>query len=313
MNFKSVFFIVMIISGILFYACGSDKQAQSQTDSNARLELANAYQNNGLYQAAVDEYLVYLAEYPVEPERKANTYYTIANIYFDRLNDYEKALEYYFKIKYLYPESNLQGETGKKIVNCLERLHRSADAARVMEKEASLDQEAVAENRPGKVLADLGDRKITQGDLDFQITKLPPYMQDQFKNKETKKQLLQQLIAEELLYDSAKRKGLDKDKDVIEASFQAQRALMVQKLLQDELKDKINIQPEDVELFYMAHKDMYVEKDSQGKVKRQKPFEEVAQKAAQDLAMDRQQQESQKIIERLMQTKKVKIYDNRIR
>ncbi|MBN2707931.1 MAG: SurA N-terminal domain-containing protein [Calditrichaceae bacterium] len=313
MNFKSVIFVVMIVTGVLLLACGSDKQAQSQTDSNARLELANAYQNNGLYQAAVDEYLVYLAEYPVEPERRANTYYTIANIYFDRLNDYEKALEYYFKIKYLYPESNLQGETGKKIVNCLERLHRSMDAARVMEKEASLDQEAVAESRPGQVLADLGDRKITQGDLDFQVTKLPPYMQDQFKNKETKKQLLQQLIAEELLYESAKRKGLDKDKDVIEASFQAQRALMVQKLLQDELQDKINIQPEDVELFYMAHKDMYVEKDSKGNVKRQKPFEEVAQRVAQDLAMDRQQQESQKIIERLMQTKKVKIYENRIR
>jgi peptidyl-prolyl cis-trans isomerase C len=282
-------------------------------DPQISLDLANAYSVNGLYQAAVNEYLFYLNTYEVESGRQANTYYLIANLYFERLHDYEKALEYYLKIKHYYPESPLQSEIGKQIVSCLERLQRTTEAIQAMEKEASLDKKAVTENRPGEVLAEIGAKQITQGDLDFQLSKLPPYMQKQFNNKEAKIKLLQQLVAEDLLYESAKRRGLEKDKEVIEAAFQAQKAFMVQKLLQDELKDKIKIDENDVELYYMAHKDNYSERDDKGNVTRQKAFNEVQQQAAQDLFQDRQQRETQKLVEQYMVSEKVKIHENRIR
>ena len=295
---------------ILLFSCRNQQAEQVSPDS--KLNLANAYYTNGLYRASVKEYLEYVDNYSIDDARKANTYFTIANIYFDRINDYEKALEYYFKIKYLYPESQLQSEVGKKIVNCLERLQKSTDAARILEKDAALDKSKVIEHKPGQVLAEIGDKKITQGDLDFEISKLPVYVQEQFTDKKRKKEFLQQLILQELLYDSAKRQELDKDKDVIEGTFRAQKSLMAEKILQSELKNEVNIKPEDVELFYLAHKDRYVEKNDKGEVTRQKELAEVQQQVAQDLSMDRQQQAYQKLADRLMKAENVKLYDNRI-
>ncbi len=301
---------LILLFALLIAACSKpQKPAVAEQD---KLNLANAYYTNGLYQAAADEYLDYVRRYPLDAARQANTYYTIANIYFDRLNDYQNALKFYFKIKYLYPQSNLQKEVGKRIVNCLERLERSNDAQRLVQKEAALDKSQVKESKPGAVLAKIGQRTITQGDLDYEISKLPTYLQEDFKNPKKKLEYLKQYILQELLYDSAKRQGLDKDKEVIEGTFRAKKALMAQKLLNEELKKQVKIDPEDVQLYYQAHKDKYAEKDDKGKVKRQKSFAEAQQQAAQDLAMEKQQQAYQKLADRLMQAEDVQLFENRI-
>jgi len=305
---KSIFILL-----IALFMINCSQQSQPAVSAEARLNLANAYYTNGLYEASVQEYLAYLDTHDLESGRRANTYFTIANIYFERLNDYEKALEYYFKVKYLYPESNLQSEVGKKLVSCLERLQKSTDAQRILEQDAALDKDQVSENLPGQVLAQIGERKITQGDLDFEIQRLPVYIQGEFNSKKKKQELLQQIVLQELLYDSAKRQDLDKDKDIIEGSFRAQKSLMAEKILQQELRDKVKIEPQDVELYYLAHKDKYVEKDDEGKVARQKPLNEVQQQAAQDLALERQQQAYQELVARLMQAENVKLYEGRIK
>ena len=304
----------LLLFTLFLMIVSSCKNANKQTiiSEQAALQLANAYYTNGLYQAAVNQYLQYLNDYTLKPNRVANTYYTIGNIYFERIKDYQKALEYYLKVKYLFPQSALQKEVSKKIVACLERLERSQDAVRVMESEAALDSSQVHKNRPGQVLAVIGQRKITQGDLDFEISKLPPAVQDQFKDRQKKKELLQQLVLQDLLYESAKRQGLDKDKDVIEGVFQAKKALMANKLLQKELQDKIKIEPSELELYYKANKERYVEKDKNGKVIRQKPFNEVQQQVAQDLFLEKQQKAYQELAERLMKAEGVTIYEDRI-
>lgn len=304
--------ILSLLSILLIVACKKQNK-RLLVDEKTALELANAYYTNGLYQAAVDQYLQYLNDYQPDERRVANTYFTIGNIYFERLNDYEKALEYFFKVKYLFPQSSLQKEVNKKIVACLERLERTQDAVRVMQNEAALDTNEVVKNRPGQVLAVIGDRKITQGDLDFEISKLPPSVQEQFNDPQKKKELLQQLVLQELLYKSAKRQGLDRDKEIIEGVFQAKKALMANKLLQKELQAKIKLEPEEVELYYKANKERYAEKDKDGKVIRQKSFNEVQQQVAQDLLMEKQQKAYQELAERLMQAEGVKIYEERLR
>ncbi len=302
---------ILLLSLLLFGACQKSEQ-KTKISPQSCLELANAYYTNGLYQAAVKQYLEYLNRYDVSPARTANTYFTIANIYFDRLNDYQEALEYYFKVKYLFPQSKLQKEVSQKIVSCLERLDRSQDAVRVMEQEAALDTSQIHKNRPGAVLAQIGSQKITQGDLDFEISKMPPYLQQQFRSKEKKKELLQQLVLQDLLYQSAKRQGLDKDKEVIEGVYEAKKALMANKLLQQELAKKVSMNPEEVQLYYKANKERYAVRDKKGKIVRYKSFDEVRQQVAQDLLTEKQQKAYQELADRLMQAENVKIYDQRI-
>ena len=303
--------LLILISFAGFFSC--DQSDSNKIPADDILKLANAYYTNGLYEASAMEYQAYLNQYDIDKSRTANTYYTIANIYFERIKDYDKSLEYLFKIKYLFPKSKLQNEVSKKIVACLEHLDRTTDAVRIYEKEAALNPDSVRKNRPGKVLAESGSHKVTQGDLEFEISKLPLYMSDQFKSKKKKEELVQQIIIQDLLYDSAKRKGLEKDKEVIEAAFNAKKSLMVQKLISEEIKDQVKIDEDDVNLYYLAHKDKYTEKDDKGKVLRQKSFQEVAQQAANDLFSERQTEAYQKMVQKLVQAQNVKIYNDRIR
>lgn len=306
-------FFVTIFIIVIFGLLSCDQQEKPTLSADKKVSLANTFYNNELYDAAIREYEEYLKNSPLDDNKRANINYTIANIYFERVKDYNKALEYYFRVKYLYPESNLQTEVGKRIVNCLERLQRSQDAQRVLNRETALKPDQVEEHRPGEVIALIGNKQLTQGDLDFEIGQLPPYLQSQLTNVDQKKEFLKQYIVEELLYDSAKRKGLDKDKEIIEGAFRAQKGLMAQKILREEIQSMINITEADIELYYKANKEKYAEKDEQGKVVRQKSFQECAQEAAQDLFQERQQEAYQQLIDRLMKAEKVTIYDQRIK
>jgi len=303
--------ILIIIMFFMILSC-SDQKANIISEDK-KLNLANNFYNNELYDAAIQEYIEYVNNYDIDDNRKANSIYTVANIYFERLHDYQKALEYYFRVKYLYPESNLQNEVGKKIVNCLERLERSQDAQRVLNKETALLEDETQESRPGEVLCLIGDKKITQGDLDFEINEMPPYMQNQFSTKEQKLEYLKQKIIQELLYDSAKRKGLDKDKEILEGTFRAKKSLMAQKIFNEELQNMIDINEDDVELYYKANKEKYAEKDENDKVTRQKSFQEAAQLAANDLMREKQEKAQAKLFDRLMKAQNVKIFESKIR
>ena len=302
--------LITIFITLLFYGC--DKKNEPVLSADKKVNLANTYYNSELFEAAIREYTEYLTQYEMDDNRRANTYYTIANIYFERLNDYNKALENYLRIKHLYPESNLQREVGKKIVNCLERLERSQDAQRVLNKETALKPEEVAEHKPGEIIAKIGDKTITQGDLDFEIKQLPPYIQSQINTRDKKIEFLQQYIAEELLYDSAKRKGLENDKEVLAGTFRAKKRLMAQKILGKELEGKIDIKEADVELYYKANKEKYVEKDESGKTIRQKLFQECAQQVGQDLFLKRQEEAYKVLISRLNKAGNVMIYEKKV-
>ncbi len=121
---------------------------------------------------------------------------------------------------------------------------------------------------------------------------------------------------QELLYQSAKRKGLDKDKDVREGVFRAEKALMTQKLLEQEIEKEVNLNKyseADIELYYKANKEKYAEKDKNGNIKRIPPFSEVKERVAQDFIQEKQQEAYQRLMERLMKAEQVVIYEEKFK
>jgi 5'(3')-deoxyribonucleotidase len=88
---------------------------------------------------------------------------------------------------------------------------------------------------------------------------------------------------------------------------------MAQKILNDEIQKMIDIKEADIELYYKANKEKYAEKDEDGKVIRQKSFQETAQQVAQDLLRERQQEAYQQLLDRLMKAENVNIYEKRIK
>ncbi len=305
--------VIFFICIIIFFVLSSCSQTEKSSISGERVrEYANALYNRELYQQAINEYQHYLDTYQVESDIRANIHYIIGNIYFERLHDYENALARYLKVKHLFPESSLETEVSKRIVACLERLQRSEDAKQALDEAASFKPDSDT-SHPGTVIAKIGDRKITTGDLRYKINQLPEYIKSQFEKPEDKLEFLQQYIATELFYDAAKRQELDKDKDVIEGTFQAKKNLMVQRYIENEVASNITITPEDVEMYYKANKEKYTEKDEGGNIKNQKPFSEVKQQVAQDLIREKQQKKYNELIQRILKTEGVEIYSDLIK
>lgn len=275
-------------------------------------EFANVLYNRELFKPAIAEYERYLHEYPLDEREQASISYTIGNIYFDRVHDYESALAYYLRVQQLYPKSELVPEAGKRIVECLERLQRSADAQQALEENTFLDTSQVAKKRPGEVVAKIGSREITTGDLDYEMKRLPPYIQAQIKDKSKRVEFLRQYVASELLYDTARRKGLEKDPEVVEASFQAKKNVMVQKLLEEEIAGQVNYGDSDLELYYRANLSRYVKSDSSGKNPQQLAFAEAKSQVTQDYIREKQQQKYNELIDRMMRAEAVKLYDDKV-
>ncbi len=293
---------------ILFISC-SQKVEPNLSKEQAR-NYANELYNRQLFKQSALEYDHYLKNYKLDDNEQANISYTIGDIYFERLKDYENALAYYIRIKYLHPKEELRRQVDQKIVACLERLERTEDAEQTLKESTSLEPETIQKRRPGAVVARIGSREITQGDIDFEISQLPPSIRSQYNTKQKKLEFLNQYVLTELLYKSAQNMGLDKDNEVIEAAFQAKKSIMVQKYLQDQITKDVKVEPEDVELYFKANKEKYVEKDKNGNVIREKPFEEVQQQVAQDLIIERQQEAYKRTAERLMRAEGVQLYED---
>ncbi len=300
---------LFVATASLLLGCGGREPAVPKEQWRA---YANDLYNRQLFAQAVEAYKEYLRAYPVSPQEQASITYTIAEIYFDRMHDYENALAEYIKIKRLYPESGLMNDVNKRIVECLERLERSADARQALLESTSLDTSQIPRKRPGIVIARIGNREITQGDLDFELNRLPPTLKESIRTREDKLNFLREYIATEILYRDAKRQGLDRDKDVVEGAFRAKKQLMVQKLIEREIADKVQPTPDELRLYYQANKEKYAEKDEKGNVVRQRPFEEVQQQVAQDYAQEKFLQLYRQLIDRLMRAEGVEIYEGRV-
>lgn len=294
---------------LLLAACN---QAPQNLPAERVRGFANVLYNRELYTQAIAEYERYLHNYSLDEREQASISYTIGNIYFDRVRDYESALSYYLRVQELYPKSELGPEAGKRIVECLERLQRSADAQQALEESTFLDTTQIAKKRPGAVVAKIGSREITTGDLDYEIKRLPPYVQAQIKDKSKRVEFLRQYVATELFYDAAKRQGLEKNAEILEAAFQAKKNLMVQKLLEEEIAGKLDYNESDLDLYYRANLARYTKTDSSNKKPQQLSLAEAKSQVMQDFIREKQQQKYNELIERVMRAEAVQIYDDRV-
>lgn len=300
-----------VLAALVILAPGCKQEQKQNLPGEKVRDFANILYNRELYQQAVAEYQRYLEHYPLDEEEQANISFTIANIYFDRLRNYESALAYYLRVKELYPRSGLVDDAGRRIIECLERLQRSADAQQALAESTLLDTAQVTKKRPGEVVAKIGNREITSGDLEFEIKNLPPFVLAQIKNRNDRLEFLRQYIATELLYGTAKRKGLERDQEVIDAAFQAKKNFMVQKLLQEEVAQKVDFQESDLELYYRANLDRYAPADSTGATA-PPAFQEVRNRVMQDYVRAKQQEAYDRLVERMMRAEGVVIYDDKV-
>ncbi|MFQ5951970.1 MAG: peptidylprolyl isomerase [Candidatus Omnitrophota bacterium] len=111
-------------------------------------------------------------------------------------------------------------------------------------------------SKEGAVLASIGSSKITVESFNERVSNLPVRYQQTIKRR--KKEFLEGLISDTLLYQEAIRKGLHKDKDVLGVIEEARKKILIARLLKDEVDDKIEITEEDILVYYNDNKSDYM-------------------------------------------------------
>lgn len=109
-----------------------------------------------------------------------------------------------------------------------------------------------------KVLAVVNGREITDQELNETIQRIPRERQSFFYSEEGKKQLLDQVISFELLYNYAEDNGIDKDPAFINQLQKARKELLTQAAI-DRVLSEISVSDEEAQQYYDQNKDMFNE------------------------------------------------------
>ena len=100
-----------------------------------------------------------------------------------------------------------------------------------------------------KVAAKVGDLEITDQEVAERMQQLPPQYQTAFASEEGKKQFIEQLTQEKLIYLQAKKEKYDADAEVLRQLHQIKQRLMIRQFMADSLA-KIKVPEADLKKYY---------------------------------------------------------------
>ncbi len=160
---------------------------------------------------------------------------------------------------------------------------------------------AKKEEQKGQYLVKINGITITKEDLKKEVEALPPFAQKMFEGEEGIARLIDELIKKELLYQEAKKKGLDKDTAYLKKVADSQKLILISALLEKEIEDKAKLSDKDIRDFYEKNKADFM---VQGKTIE---FEKVKDMLTQRLTAQKQKEVFDGYVENLKKSYKIDV------
>lgn len=107
--------------------------------------------------------------------------------------------------------------------------------------------------KSGTQLAKVGSEVITLEDFNSKIEKIPPFYKRRVATKKGKLEFLDRLVQEELYYQEAIAKGMDKDPEYLEQLSQIQKSILAGKVKKDLMEAKKEVSSADAKKYYDEH------------------------------------------------------------
>jgi tetratricopeptide (TPR) repeat protein len=257
---KGVYWTVLAVLVVLL-VLGYDRREQRE----ARDHIAAAEQLQGKedYTAALAEYRKALENPRLGRKEKAHLALNIAEIYHAKFQDYDLASAYYTRARHLYPKSVDTPEVRARIKAARDRasssaLHDSATTAPVSDRVLLVSPPE--SDAQGPVIARYRGRDIHAGELERALRSLSGYRGILIQPDEKK---LEKIIEDYLDRDLAYQAALDNDyqfaPDLNARIYEYQRAILIERFLQDARQKAQTVTNEDVEKFWQENRDRYVE------------------------------------------------------
>ncbi len=246
-----------------YYLSTGKKSAHLPWTQEEQFEYANLLLAKGLNRAAAEEMEKYVNNPPLSLKKTelAKICYELGNIYMG-LYKYENALKYFYRSEMLDKNASFKDDLNEKVVEALEKLGMSSQAEYELGSRTSINNKPAVNNK--RIIARIGKREITEDEINQAINNLSPWMKDKMQNKKERAGFIRQYVANEVLYEEAKKLGIDKTAQIRRRTGDFNKQIVIQEYIKEQLNRKLHIDPSDVKLYYEANKDKYTEK---GKIK----------------------------------------------
>jgi len=113
------------------------------------------------------------------------------------------------------------------------------------------------EEAGAKILAKIGDKVITDADLEAELEQIPVYARKRFLKKEGKKDILDKMIKDELLYQAALDKKLDQDPEIKKNLENMRKRILSNAYFTKYIRNKTRADEEAIKKYYEEHKSEY--------------------------------------------------------
>jgi len=252
-------------------AAGPQQFSAEQTrDLAARLSSRN------LYLPAVKVWKDYLAQAKPDDTQKAKILFQIAGL-LAKAGRNEQAIEYYYRSEMAAKLDELGPEINSRIKSCFQEMGNFSALRHEIAERTGIDSSAKAGD---DVIAEIGPEKITAANLDAfieqqvdaQLSMYAAFMPAEQLNQQkkqmlaqytsdprAKQQVLQGYLAQELLYRKALDDNLADDPQLKEELTRQAKSLLGQHVMNTELAAKVNITETDLQTYYQANKEKYIE------------------------------------------------------
>lgn len=270
-----------------------EKSHQGWTAEQYR-KAATSLHQQGLYSQTAEIYEKYLTSTVIPQEDIPKVMYQLGNLYLENLADPAAALSKYTLVQAFAPEETFNNQLGSKMVMAMERMGRSRDAEQKLSSLTNIDAPKEKTTQySSKIVAQVGDRKITLGEVEEALGSLP-------KESLEQNNVITQYVAQILMAEAAERKGLHKQPSIQNRLNFIRNQILAQATLSEELK----IPPpskQDLENLFEANKTRYLNDSVQN-------FSEAQEQVSRDWAIQKQNEFYQRYLQQLLTAEKVTFF-----
>jgi peptidyl-prolyl cis-trans isomerase C len=110
---------------------------------------------------------------------------------------------------------------------------------------------------PGQALAIINGKPITISEFDVRWSQLPEYARKKYPGAEGRKRFLDELIDREVLLQEARKRGIDRDRTVLERLERFKERSILDVLVREEVDARVTVSPEEMKTYYEAHADNF--------------------------------------------------------
>ncbi|MDD4857831.1 MAG: hypothetical protein PHD74_06965 [Candidatus Krumholzibacteria bacterium] len=308
----------------LFFAGKKEGGGASSGLSGKKLqELALKFEEQKLDGAAARAWTEYLESVRPGGDEAARIWFRVGKLYQDA-SDFERALEAYYRSEAIAKLDELEPEISKRAADCLEALGKFAALNYELESRTAVAK--TDSSGGGDVLAEIGTWKITragldqmiEAEIDAQLSQLASGLAPAERQMQKQKLLdgvlkqgerekwLQRFVAEEMLYRRAGEMKLADEPSFRTLTRSLERQILAQKLLDQELAKRVTITPDDLKMYYEAHKDQF-KKDG-----KEQPFDKVEGDVSAAVKMQKEMEVQQQLLGELKDRYNVVIHTSKL-